>query len=98
MNAVIDKDLSAALLGRVIKSEELWIITDLDQVCLNFGKSNEQPLLKITLDDAKKYFNEGHFQEGSMGPKIKAAMYFLKHHGKKVIITSIAGVVGNQRF
>ena len=94
LNAVIDKDLSAALLGRVIKSEELWIITDLDQVCLNFGKSNEQPLLKITLDDAKKYFDEGHFQEGSMGPKIKAAMYFLKHHGKKVIITSIAGVVG----
>ena len=74
LNAVIDKDLSAALLGRVIKSEELWII--------------------ITLDDAKKYFNEGHFQEGSMGPKIKAAMYFLRHHGKKVIITSIAGVLG----
>ena len=94
LNAVIDKDLSAALLGRVIKSEELWIITDLDQVCLNFGKSNEQPLLKISLDDAKKYFDEGHFQEGSMGPKIKAAMYFLKHHGKKVIITSIAGVLG----
>ena len=94
LNAVIDKDLSAALLGRVIKSEELWIITDLDQVCLNFGKSNEQPLLKITLDEAQKYFDEGHFQEGSMGPKIRAAMYFLKHHGKKVIITSIAGVLG----
>ena len=58
---------------------------------MNFGKSNEQPLLKISLDDAKKYFDEGHFKREYK--KIKAAMYFLKHHGKKVIITSIAGVV-----
>ncbi len=92
LNAVIDKDLSAALLGRVIKSNELWIITDLDQVCLNFGKSNEEPLLKITYKEAKKYLEEGHFQAGSMGPKIQAALYFLKYHGEKVVITSIGGV------
>ena len=92
LNAVIDKDLSAALLGRVIKSNELWIITDLDQACLNFGKSNEEPLLKITYKEAKKYLEEGHFQAGSMGPKIQAALYFLKYHGEKVVITSIGGV------
>ena len=92
LNAVIDKDLSAALLGRVIKSNELWIITDLDQVCLNFGKSNEEPLLRITYKEAKKYLEEGHFQAGSMGPKIQAALYFLKYHGEKVVITSIGGV------
>ena len=92
LNAVIDKDLSAALLGRVIKSNELWIITDLDQACLNFGKLNEEPLLKITYKEAKKYLEEGHFQAGSMGPKIQAALYFLKYHGEKVVITSIGGV------
>ena len=89
LNAVIDKDLSAALLGRVIKSNELWIITDLDQACLNFGKDNEEPLLNINTEEAKRYLKEGHFQAGSMGPKIEAALYFLKYHGEKVIITSI---------
>ena len=78
LNAVVDKDLSAALLGRVIKANELWIITDLDQVCLNFGKPNEKPLFEMTIDQAKKYLNEGHFQAGSMGPKIESALYFLK--------------------
>ena len=92
LNAVIDKDLSAALLGRVIKSNELWIITDLDQACLNFGKDNEEPLLNINTEEAKRYLKEGHFQAGSMGPKIEAALYFLKYHGEKVIITSIGGV------
>ena len=94
LNAVVDKDLSAALLGRVIKANELWIITDLDQVCLNFGKPNEKPLFEMTIDQAKKYLNEGHFQAGSMGPKIESALYFLNHHGEKVVITSIAGVLG----
>jgi carbamate kinase len=92
LNAVIDKDLSAALLGRVIKSNELWIITDLDQACLNFGKDNEEPLLNMNTEEAKHYLDEGHFQAGSMGPKIEAALYFLKYHGEKVIITSIEGV------
>jgi len=92
LNAVIDKDLSAALLGRVIKSNELWIITDLDQACLNFGKDNEEPLLNMSTEEAKRYLDEGHFQAGSMGPKIEAALYFLKYHGEKVIITSIEGV------
>ena len=94
LNAVVDKDLSAALLGRVIKANELWIITDLDQVCLNFGGSDEEPLLEMTFDQAKKYLKEGHFQAGSMGPKIQSALYFLNHHGEKVVITSIAGVLG----
>ena len=92
LNAVIDKDLSAALLGRVIKSNELWIIMDLDQACLNFGKDNEEPLLNMNTEEAKRYLDEGHFQAGSMGPKIEAALYFLKYHGEKVIITSIEGV------
>jgi carbamate kinase len=89
LDAVVDKDLSAALLGRVIKSTELWIITDIDQVYLNFGSKNQEPLKEITSLEARKYQKEGHFQIGTMEPKIKAATYFLKHHGEKVVITSI---------
>ena len=92
INAVIDKDLSGALLGRVIKSNELWIITDLDQAYLNFGKENQEPILNISSETAKQYFDEGHFMAGSMGPKIQAALYFLKHHGEKAVITSINGI------
>ena len=92
LDAVVDKDLSAALLGRVIKANELWIITDVDQVCLNYGMDNEEALSKITVSEAKQYYGEGHFQDGSMGPKIQAALYFLKYHGDKVVITSIEGV------
>lgn len=92
LDAVVDKDLSAALLGRVIKANELWIITDVDRVCLNYGMDNEEALSKITVSEAKQYYGEGHFQAGSMGPKIQAALYFLKYHGDKVVITSIEGV------
>lgn len=92
LDAVVDKDLSAALLGRVIKANELWIITDVDRVCLNYGMDNEEALSQITVSEAKQYYGEGHFQAGSMGPKIQAALYFLKYHGDKVVITSIEGV------
>ena len=92
LDAVVDKDLSAALLGRVIKANELWIITDVDQVCLNYGLDNEEGLSRVTVSEAKQYYSEGHFQAGSMGPKIQAALYFLKYHGDKVVITSIEGV------
>ena len=92
LDAVVDKDLSAALLGRVIKANELWIITDVDRVCLNYGMDNEEALSQITVSEAKQYYSEGHFQAGSMGPKIQAALYFLKYHGDKVVITSIEGV------
>ena len=92
INAVVDKDLSAALLGRVLKSSELWIITDIDKVYLNFGSKNQVPLREMTANEAEKHQRDGHFQIGTMQPKIKAALYFLKHHGQKVVITSIDGV------
>ena len=64
----------------------------MDQVCLNYGMDNEEGLSKITASVAKQYYSEGHFQAGSMEPKIQAALYFLKYHGNKVVITSIEGV------
>jgi len=92
VDGVIDKDISAALLGRVIRAEELFIITDIDNVYLNYKKPNQTPIKKATISEMKNWLNDGHFLEGSMAPKIKAALYFLSHHGKKVVITSLKNI------
>ena len=89
IDAVIDKDLTAAKLGRVIRADEYYIITDIQQVYLNYGTDKQSPINHMTDIEAKQFQEEGHFQQGSMWPKIRSAIYFLKHYGKKVIITNI---------
>jgi len=89
LDGVIDKDYSAALLGRIIRADELFMITDVDNVFLNYKQGNEKKLDKCTVSEAEKYLDEGHFGEGSMEPKIKSAIYFLEHYGKKVVLTSL---------
>ena len=89
LDAVIDKDYTAAKLGRIIHAEELWIITDVEYVYRNYGCSDQLPIQELTSIKAKKLYDNGEFQKGSIGPKIKAAMHFLKYHGDKVVITSI---------
>ena len=89
LDAVIDKDYAAAKLGRILHAEELWIITDVDHVYSNFGTSIQEAIQSLTRIEAEELYNKGVFQQGSIGPKIKAALHFLKYHGKKVIITSI---------
>jgi len=89
LDAVIDKDYTAAKLGRIIRAEELWIITDVDHVYHDFGTDLKKPIKTITRKKAEDLYESGEFQKGSIGPKIKAAIYFLKYHGEKVIITSI---------
>ena len=92
VDAVIDKDYSAAKLGHIIKADQLWIITDVDSVYLNFKEKNQTRIKSMNLAQAAKLYEQGIFQEGSMGPKIKAAMHFLKHKGDKVVITSISKI------
>ena len=89
LDAVVDKDKTAALLGRIIKAEEYFIITDVDNIYLNYNTENQQQISIAKASEIKKWLDEGHFGIGSMEPKIKSALYFLKHHGKKVVITSI---------
>tara|TARA_B100000945_G_C20280550_1_gene548405 strand:- start:273 stop:953 length:681 start_codon:yes stop_codon:yes gene_type:complete len=89
LDAVIDKDMSAALLGRVIKAEELFIITDVDHVCLNYGTDNQIKISKTDTNELVEWINQKQFGEGTMLPKIHAANYFLEHHGQKVVITSL---------
>ena len=92
IDGVVDKDMTAALLGRVIRAEELFIITDVDNVYLNYKKSNQKCIESASMLEMKKWLNEGHFSDGTMAPKIKAALYFLKHHGNKVVITSLNNI------
>ena len=89
VDAVIDKDRTSAILACDIGADELYILTSVDKVAINYGKKNERFLDTLLLDEAKEFLKEGQFPPGSMGPKIEAAIYFLEHSGKKVIITSV---------
>ncbi len=86
--AVIDKDFAAQKLATLIGAEILVLITPVDKVAINFGTPAEKYLSKIGLEEAERYHAEGHFPPGSMGPKIEAAISFLRAGGKKAIITS----------
>ncbi len=89
LDAVIDKDLASVVLAREISSEILLILTSVDKVSLNFGTENEKPIDTMTVAEAEQYMAEGHFPPGSMGPKIRAALQFVKNGGEELIITSI---------
>ncbi len=90
VDAVIDKDRTSALLASSIDADILLILTAVEQVKINFGKENEENLLKIDTEEAKKYITDGEFAAGSMLPKVEACLYFLNHSdNKKAIITSL---------
>jgi carbamate kinase len=86
--AVIDKDYASALLAIGIKADLFLISTAVEKVALNFGKPNQKSLDRMTLAEAKKYLEQGHFPSGSMGPKIEAIINYLKHGGKEALITN----------
>ena len=94
IDAVIDKDLASALLASQIRADKLFILTDIPKVCINFNTPQEKSLDKISIFEAKKYLAEGQFGEGSMAPKIQAAIKFVETTGKDAIITetSLLGV------
>ena len=88
VNAVIDKDRASAILASNIGAQELYILTAVEKVSLNFRKPDQVDLDVITVAQAKKYFEEGQFPKGSMGPKIESAIKFVEHGGDFCIITS----------
>ena len=85
--AVIDKDLASAVLARDIKADLLVISTAVERVCLNFGKPNQRAINSMSLAQAKQYVGEGHFQPGSMLPKIEACIQFIEDGGPEALIT-----------
>ncbi len=94
IDAVIDKDLASSLLASEIRADKLFILTDIPKVCINFNTPQQQSIDKMTIAEAKRYLIEGQFGEGSMAPKIRAAINFVERSGKDTIITdsSLLGV------
>jgi carbamate kinase len=84
--AVIDKDLAGERMGEAIKATEFYVLTDIAQAKLNFGKPNEKALDRMSLEEAKRYLAEGHFLPGSMLTKVKSCIRFLEWGGQKARI------------
>lgn len=87
IDAVIDKDLASSLLATQVSADEFYILTDIPKVCINFKKPNEIKLDRMTIAEAERYMAEGQFAEGSMAPKVKACVKFVKNGGRTAIIT-----------
>ena len=89
-SAVIEKDLAAGKLAEKLDADMLVILTSVDKVCLNFGKEDEIKLDTLSVADAKKYLAEGQFEEGTMAPKIEAAIDFIGESAiRSVLITKL---------
>ncbi|MEX2180084.1 MAG: carbamate kinase [Gemmatimonadaceae bacterium] len=89
VDAVVDKDLAAAVLARDLGAELLLILTDVDAVYTDWGRPTKRPLDRISVGDAERLDREGHFGEGSMAPKIRAAVDFVRRTGGRAVITAL---------
>jgi carbamate kinase len=93
VDAVIDKDRAAAVLARDIGAQDLFILTAVEKVSLNYRQPNQQELDRLTIAQAKQYLAQGQFPTGSMGPKIEAAIQFLESGGERALISSVERVI-----
>ncbi|HLN21695.1 MAG TPA: carbamate kinase [Bacteroidales bacterium] len=85
--AVIDKDMASSLLATQIGADEFYILTDVPYIYINYKKPDQQVKEFLDYKDTMKYLNEGHFAKGSMEPKIKACLNFIKNGGRMAVIT-----------
>lgn len=89
-SAVIEKDLAAGKLAELLDADMLVILTSVDKVCLNYGKNDERKLDTLSVKDAMRYLEEGEFGEGTMAPKIQAAIGFIGESAiRSVLITKL---------
>ena len=89
VEAVVDKDLVAAIIAGDVQADKLVILTGVDQVYVDFGKPTQRPIFRMTAQEAERYMAQGQFPPGSMQPKIEAALGYLDRGGKEVLITSL---------
>ncbi|NLW20384.1 MAG: carbamate kinase [Clostridiales bacterium] len=88
--AVIDKDLAAWRLAEGLEAATLVILTEVEHACLRYGQADEQPLLRVGADELRAHQKAGHFAEGSMGPKVEAALRFVEGgSGRRAVITRL---------
>ena len=88
VEAVIDKDRTAAMLAIELKAAALVIVTDIDRVYRNFGKRSQRPVRAMTLRQGRKMLADGQFPPGSMGPKVESAIRFVEETGGRGVITN----------
>lgn len=92
VEAVIDKDYTSSLLAQELGVDLFLIATGVEQVYLDYGEPSQRALPRLTADEAESYLEAGHFPEGSMGPKVKSAIDFLRGGGREVLITDIGAL------
>ena len=92
VEAVIDKDLTAALLARTLAADVLVIATDVDHAAVDWGTPGQRELGRVTLAEARRYAEDGQFASGSMGPKVEAATRFVAGGGPRSVITSLTHI------
>jgi carbamate kinase len=92
VDGVIDKDRAAALLASQLGASELYLLTGVDAVRLDFGTPQERVVHRLTPAEAQRHLEAGQFPAGSMGPKIQAAQRFLADGGRRAVITSAGGL------
>ena len=103
VDAIIDKDLASAKLAEEVGVDIFLIATDVPGAIVNFGCPDEAVLKQVSVADAQRHLKDGQFPAGSMGPKVEAALEFVRHSGKRAVICSIneieaavAGAAGTQ--
>ncbi|MFB6346469.1 MAG: carbamate kinase, partial [bacterium] len=89
VEAVVDKDLSAAKLGSLVEADVLLVLTSVDHAILNYQTSNEIPLERISVSEAREHYSNDEFPPGSMGPKVKGAINFIESGGERAVITHV---------
>jgi carbamate kinase len=88
VEAVIDKDYVSSLIAREVKVDLFIVLTGIERVYLDFGTPQARPVETMTIEQAQEYLAQGQFPRGSMGPKIEAAIDYIRAGGKEVLITS----------
>ena len=89
IEAVIDKDLTAAILARDVGADTLVIATDVENAMVDFGTPDARPLGRVSPVELREYADAGQFASGSMGPKVEAALRFVQEGGERAVITSL---------
>jgi carbamate kinase len=93
VEAVIDKDLGAALLARTVAADVLVVATDVPSAVLRFGAPDEEPIGRISVEGLRSLAGEGHFASGSMGPKVDAVCRFVEKGGSFAVISNLENIV-----
>lgn len=90
VEAVVDKDMAGQLLANEVNADSFFLLTEVERVCINFGRPDQRQLEKMTVAEARKYQDEGQFPAGSMGPKVEAAIRFVSSgNGRQAVIVAL---------